>query len=227
MKKKFTLIVVLLALVVFMLPSCATGVSQEEYESVRWNLRELQVQNQSLEAQVAEIKGQLAEARQNLENLSSQLLTLQSERDKVIAERDTLNLEVAALREQLSSAPQPAPVPAPPLAPPISPQLRRGQYLVAQDHTFLGILDSEFASDSIFNDFGEYGSEFSSTSIFNDFSEYGSPFSSLSAFNDFAGEPPMLFEDNNFICYVTTNSLMIPRVSPYSLIAFAESMGWK
>jgi hypothetical protein len=106
-------------------------------------------------------------------------------------------------------------------------KLSRGQYIIAQDDTYLGMLDSGFASKSIFNDFGKYGSEFSSTSIWNDFSKYGSEFSSLSAFNDFASKPPMLFDGDNFICYVTTNTLKMPRVSPYSLIAFAESMGWE
>lgn len=106
-------------------------------------------------------------------------------------------------------------------------KLRRGQHLIAQDGTYLGVLDSEFVSKSIFNDFGKYGSEFSSTSIWNDFGKYGSEFSSLSAFNDFASKPPLLVDEYGFICYVTTNTLKMPRVSPYSLIAFAESMRWK
>jgi hypothetical protein len=122
-----------------------------------------------------------------------------------------------------SSVPTTTPTPTPtPIV-----KLRRGQYLIAQNGTYLGTLDSGFASESIFNDFGNYGSQFSSTSIWNTFSEYDSEFSSLSAFSDLASKPPMLFDGNDFICYITTNALKMPRVSPYSLIAFAESMGWE
>ena len=105
--------------------------------------------------------------------------------------------------------------------------LHMGQQLIAQDGTYLGELGSQFASKSIFNDFGKYGSEFSSTSIWNEFSKYGSKYSSLSAFNDLANKPPKLFDGEQFVCYVTTNDFKYPNVSPYSLIAYAESMGWK
>lgn len=42
-------------------------------------------------------------------------------------------------------------------------------YVVAQDkkNTFLGKIESSFSSDSIFNEFGNFGSEFSSYSATN------------------------------------------------------------
>lgn len=192
MENKFTLTAVVLALMVFLLSSCATGVSQEEYNKVSDELAVARAQIRSLEESQAELKRQLSEAKQNLESLNSQLLAIQSERDR-------LKTEVAALRKQLSSTPTPTPTPTPTA----TVKLRGGQYLVAQDGTYLGVLHSEFASKSILNDFGRYGSEFSS----------------LSAFNDLASKPPMLFDGDNFICYVTTNTLKMPRVSPYSLSA--------
>lgn len=143
--------------------------------------------------------------------------------DTLKALYDDVTNELAEIKK--SSPSTPASTPAPTTVP--TSTLKKGLRLVAQDGTYLGTLDSQFGSESIFNDFGRYGSEFSSTSIWNDFSQYGSKFSSLSAFNELASKPPMLFDEDNFICYVTTNTLKIPRVSPYSLIAFAESMGWK
>lgn len=58
-------------------------------------------------------------------------------------------------------------------------------YVVAQDkkNTFLGKIESSFSSDSIFNEFGNFGSEYSSLSIFNEYGDFGSEFSSYSATN--------------------------------------------
>jgi hypothetical protein len=60
---------------------------------------------------------------------------------------------------------------------------------------FLGCLTcSEYASDSIRNEYGRYGSSYSSTSITNEYSEYGSPYSSTSACNEYASDPPVVVD---------------------------------
>lgn len=49
-----------------------------------------------------------------------------------------------------------------------------GASLVAQDdsNTFLGKIENEFSSHSIFNEFSEFGSEFDVKSVFNKFSPF-------------------------------------------------------
>ena len=236
MKNKLHLIVWLL--IALLLPSCASGISRDEYQNISSLLLEIQEQNKLLEVKITSLYEQLEKMQQDFDSLSEHYLTLQSERDNLKLEITALNSQLTLLQsEESSTSPTlttpPAPSPPPPTPSTstpnlsITPELHEGQHLVAQDGTYLGILDSEFASKSVFNDFGEYGSEFSSTSIWNDFSEYGSMFSSLSAFNDLASEPPMLYDEETFICYVTTNTFISPRISPFSLIVFAESMGWK
>jgi hypothetical protein len=183
---------------VLALPGC---VSKSDYETLQAQRAILAEENESLKTE--------------LERVQSDLANLQ-------ADYDALETEYNAIKNELAGTTS-----IPTTTPSTTIKLRRGQYLIAQDGTYLGTLDSGFASESIFNDFGDYGSKFSSTSIWNSFSEYGSKFSSLSAFNDLASKPPMLFDSGSFICYVTTNTLKIPGVSPYYLIAFAESMGWE
>jgi hypothetical protein len=60
---------------------------------------------------------------------------------------------------------------------------------------YLGCLNcSEFARDSVQNQFGPNGSSFSQTSIRNEFSPYGSKFSNYSACNPFASNPPVVVD---------------------------------
>lgn len=70
---------------------------------------------------------------------------------------------------------------------------------------YLGCLScSEYDSDSVFNEYGDYGSRYSSESIFNNFGDYGSRFSQYSPCNPFANDPPVIVdEDGNFYGYLT------------------------
>jgi hypothetical protein len=74
---------------------------------------------------------------------------------------------------------------------------------------YLGCLScSEFAVDSVHNEFGIYGSGFSATSIFNSFGKFGSSFSNFSPCNGFATEPPVIVdEDGNFYGRLTLNRM--------------------
>lgn len=109
--------------------------------------------------------------------------------------------------------PEPPPTsPEPPLVP------RFGTTIVAFDGQFLGTInDNAFDSDSVANNFGDFGSQFSNTSIWNNFGTYGGEFGSLSAFNDFTTTPPRIFGNGIFVAYLTTNQLLVPRVDPNNL----------
>ncbi len=77
-----------------------------------------------------------------------------------------------------------------------------------EDHdVYLGNLNtSKFDSNSIWNEFGNYGNRFSSDCIWNQFGTYGNEFSQYSPFNKFASDPPVLVDkDGHFYGYLTAN----------------------
>jgi hypothetical protein len=63
-----------------------------------------------------------------------------------------------------------------------------------EDHrTYLGCLNcSQYATDSVFNEFGSNGSRYSSSSIWNAYSSFGSAYSSYGACNAYATDPPVI-----------------------------------
>ncbi|MFD1126591.1 stalk domain-containing protein [Paenibacillus provencensis] len=90
---------------------------------------------------------------------------------------------------------------------------------------FLGTLSTNFYdSESIFNEYGDYGSEYSATSITNEFGTYGGEYSNESAYNDFATKPPMLTYKGQFLYYVTTNEYMSNSITPQELYGLAKSL---
>jgi hypothetical protein len=68
-------------------------------------------------------------------------------------------------------------------------------------HTYLGCLNcSEYATDSVLNEFGEHGSQYSSSSVWNHFNEFGSPYSNFGACNAYATDPPVIVDsEGNFM----------------------------
>ncbi len=72
---------------------------------------------------------------------------------------------------------------------------------------YLGCIScSEYATDSVFNQYGTFGSRYSSTSIWNHYSEYGSAYSSWGACNPYATDPPVIVDlDGNFYGRLTLN----------------------
>ena len=66
------------------------------------------------------------------------------------------------------------------------------------DHkTYLGCLNcSQYASDSVFNSYGNQGSVYSTESIWNHYSDFGSPHSTYSACNPYASDPPVNVDQN-------------------------------
>jgi hypothetical protein len=79
--------------------------------------------------------------------------------------------------------------------------------IIAADGTFLGTLeDSRYATNSIYNKYGNYGSKYSSNCILNKYDNYGSDYSDLSPFNRYASNPPGLYDrQGNFYGTLSIN----------------------
>jgi hypothetical protein len=73
---------------------------------------------------------------------------------------------------------------------------------------YLGCLScSEYATDSVFNEYSTFGSRYSSTSIWNHHSDYGSAYSSWGACNPYANDPPVIVDlDGTFYGRLTLNN---------------------
>jgi len=97
--------------------------------------------------------------------------------------------------------------------------LLKGASVFAQDdeQTYLGKIDTEYNSESIFNEYATYGNEYSSKSIWNEYSKFGNKYNSLSPFNDYSSLPPMIIKNGKIIGYLTTNKFISGAISPYIL----------
>lgn len=73
--------------------------------------------------------------------------------------------------------------------------------------TYLGCLNcGEYDSESVFNEYSQFGSAYSSTSIRNAYSEFGSRYSQYSACNPYASDPPVVVDgDGNYYGRLTLN----------------------
>jgi hypothetical protein len=86
-------------------------------------------------------------------------------------------------------------------------------------NVFLGCFScNQFASDSVFNQFGRYGSRFSSASVWNHFSAYGSQFAATSACNQFATSPPRMVDT----AAGTYTELTLNTVRPFANRAYVS-----
>ena len=78
--------------------------------------------------------------------------------------------------------------------------------LVADDGTFLGTFENEYAPQSIYNQYGTYGSPYSTGSIFNKYGTYGSDYSQYSPFNQYAQNAPwLMYRNGNYYGRLSTN----------------------
>jgi hypothetical protein len=96
-------------------------------------------------------------------------------------------------------------------------QVFDGALVFNSDDEFIGRIANSYASDSIFNEFGQYGSQFRSESIWNQFGKNGSEFQANSAFNQFTSNPPKIIKDRQVIGYLTVNRSIRGGVSPVLL----------
>jgi hypothetical protein len=92
-----------------------------------------------------------------------------------------------------------------------------GATLVAQDGQYLGRISNRYDSESVLNEYGEYGSKYSATSIWNEYGMYGGKYSSSSPFNQFTSSPPVVVRDGKPIAYLTVNSTLSGALTPYVL----------
>lgn len=90
-------------------------------------------------------------------------------------------------------------------------------YLYADDGTgtFLGEINSnKYDTDSIANEYGNYGSKYQTKSIFNQYGTYGSKYSQYSVFNEYATHPPKILDKNGkTVGYLTANKYITDAVS--------------
>jgi hypothetical protein len=95
------------------------------------------------------------------------------------------------------------------------------------DHkVYLGCLNcSEYALDSVRNEYGLHGSPYAMDSIFNSFGQYGSPYSMYSACNSYATDPPVIVDrDGAFYGRLTVNRYNVQRTRNENLIEWLEQV---
>jgi len=103
--------------------------------------------------------------------------------------------------------------------------LQRESFLLANDGTYLGSLDtSPYSTDSVFNQFSPYGSMYSPTSIFNTYGPYGGQFSQLSPFNPYSSRPPEVYLNGKRAGHLTVNAAFSDRVDPNRLREWVDQM---
>ena len=93
-------------------------------------------------------------------------------------------------------------------------QLVAGASVIASDGRYLGRVASNYDSESIFNEYGQFGGKYSSTSIWNEYGQYGGSYSSNSPFNPYTSTPPLLVQDGRAIAHLTVNSSLQAAVNP-------------
>ena len=100
----------------------------------------------------------------------------------------------------------------------------KGAKLVAQDkqHTYLGKISHAYDSESIFNEYGNYGSEYYLSSIWNSYGDFGSKYSQYSVNNDYATTPPMIIKNGEIIGYLSINKYMRGAVAANLLKALCK-----
>lgn len=91
------------------------------------------------------------------------------------------------------------------------PSIAAGRLMLFSDDgepRFLGCLNCDrFASNSVHNQYGQYGSPYATDSIWNQYGRYGSPYSSYSPCNPNAASPPVVLDaDWAFQGRLTLNS---------------------
>lgn len=122
-----------------------------------------------------------------------------------------LEVQLTCTDRNCSPAAPPPPAPKPPPPPTTARYELWGGLNFA---TYLGCFScSEYASDSIFNEYGTYGSRYSSTSIWNHYSQYGSPYATYSACNPYTSTPPRVVNTAT----LTYQELTLNPYRPYAI----------
>ena len=96
--------------------------------------------------------------------------------------------------------------------------------IVAEDGTYLGTLDDNYASDSIYNEYSDHGSTYSDESLWNEYSDHGNDYSDESAFNEYASNPPVLLKDGEVIGRLTVKDYEYDAVNARTV---GKDCDWK
>jgi hypothetical protein len=92
-----------------------------------------------------------------------------------------------------------------------------GASVIAEDGTYLGKVDNQYAAESIFNEYGSYGSKYATPSIWNKYGNYGGTYSTQSPFNQYSATPPALVRSGKVLAYLTVNRATKGAISPFAL----------
>jgi hypothetical protein len=96
--------------------------------------------------------------------------------------------------------------------------------LYAPDGKFLGNINTNrFDSNSLTNQFSDYGSKYNSASIFNQYGEYGSPYGANSPFNRY-GQPVRIIKDGKVLGEMTKNTYYQNRIDPDDFLKWLSTL---
>jgi hypothetical protein len=89
---------------------------------------------------------------------------------------------------------------------------------------YLGCLScSEYDTDAITNEYGQYGSRYATNSIWNVYGTYGSQYSQYSWRNPYATSPPVVVDESgNFYGYFTENKYLPNRTRINCLVEILD-----
>ena len=92
---------------------------------------------------------------------------------------------------------------------------------------YLGkLVTNKYDSDSIWNEYGEYGSKYRTNSIWNEYGTYGSKYNTNSAFNPYASSPPIIVTNSGTkIGYLTANEYKLNGYTITELERLLKSIG--
>ena len=89
-----------------------------------------------------------------------------------------------------------------------------GAVIISHEGKFLGEITNKYDSNSIFNQYGDFGSKYNTDSIFNQFGENGSKFGVNAWSNKFATDPPSIIKDRTVIGVLSVNESLPGAISP-------------
>ena len=92
--------------------------------------------------------------------------------------------------------------------------------------TYLGCVNcSEYASDSVFNEYGVHGSKYPVDSVLNPYGQFGSQYSSYGACSPYATDPPVIVDGSGqFYGRLTMNVYHAQRTRDSRLLAWLAAV---
>lgn len=96
----------------------------------------------------------------------------------------------------------------------------------SEHDTYLGCLScSEYSSESVFNEFSQFGSSYSTNSIYNSLSRFGSRLSTYSACSRTASDPPVIVnQDGDYYGRLTINNSHPDQISSREILSWLRSV---